>query len=460
MNPALMQLIEEIEKYRSTIDKRKVSVKAVPDEIRDHLGKRYDFKKPVPLQNLIKDVASIMGKWSVHTIHPRYFGYFNPTVRLASIAGDAMAALHNPNLAVWSHAPAANEIERAVLRFFTSEFGYNPDTSIAHFASGGAEANLTAVLAALTNAFPQYGEEGLISLNIQPLIYVSGEAHDSFTKICHITGIGRKALRKIKVDNNLKLDLGDLKKQISHDRREGYHPLLVNGTAGTTAAGIIDPLDELASFCREEKLWLHCDAAWGGAAVLSRKLKPHLKGIELADSITCDAHKWLSVSMAGAMFFCRHRAPVEKAFDVSTAYMPGSTPDIIEPYVTTVQWSRRFIGLKLFMALAETGSEGYERFIDHMAEMGVLLKNKLVEHGWIIVNKTPLPLACFTHGKIENGNVSFEEILEKIYSNGKVWISKVFLGKGIEALRACITSYNIQPEDIDILMDELNGALN
>jgi len=459
MNEALRHLIETVEEYRSTIEQKRVITPLSPAEIQSYLNKNYDFHEPVLLEDLITGISRIMEKWNLHTIHPGYFGYFNPTVRLASIIGDTLAATYNPNLAVWSHAPAAIEIEQHVLNFFLEKFGYSPKMDSAHFANGGAEANLTAVLAALTAAFPDYGEKGLAAIKQKPVIYVSAEAHDSFTKICHMTGMGRNSLRILKVKNNLKLDVNDLEKQVATDRENGYYPLLVVGTAGTTSAGIIDPLEELAEFCRKENIWFHVDAAWGGAAILSRKLKAHLNGIELSDSITCDAHKWLSVSMAGAMFFCRHKESVERAFSVRTAYMPGSTAGVVEPYVTTVQWSRRFTGLKLFMNLAELGENGYEKLIDGMTDMGVFMKESLRENGWKISNDTPLPVVCFTHSDIETGNISIDTILETIYKRGKVWISKVRLHGNVQVLRACITSYKTQKKNVGTLIEELERTI-
>src|SRR5439155_15907274 len=148
------------------------------------------------------------------------------------------------------------------------------------------------VIVALTRACPSYAEGGLRALRAQPIVYLTREAHDSFTKIAHMTGLGRGALRTIATTADLKMDLGDLAHRVDEDRRCGLEPLLVVGTAGTTAAGAIDPLPALARFCRSERLWFHVDAAWGGAAILSPRLRSHLAGIGDADSITCDAHKW------------------------------------------------------------------------------------------------------------------------------------------------------------------------
>src|SRR6185437_15687975 len=123
------------------------------------------------------------------------------------------------------------------------------------------------------------------------------------------------ALRVVAMDSDLKMDLADLARQVAEDRRAGLAPFMVVGTAGTTAAGVIDPLPDLARFCRAQNLWFHVDAAWGGAAVVSPRLRGHLAGIEEADSITCDAHKWFSVPMGAGMFFCRHPDSVSRAFE-------------------------------------------------------------------------------------------------------------------------------------------------
>src|SRR6267142_2860290 len=335
-----------------------------PREIRDYLGSRYDFTKPMALDDVTADVERMMRRWQVQVTHPRYFGLFNPSVTLASIVADTLVAMYNPQLATWRTSPAATEIERHTLAWLTGKFGL-PATTMASFTSGGAEANLSAVIVALTRAFPQYGEGGLRSLSASPTIYLTREAHDSFNKIAHMTGIGRRALRTVATDRDLKIDLADLARRVGEDRRKGLAPLMVVGTAGTTAAGAIDPLPDLARLCRSEDLWLHVDAAWGGAAIVSPHLRHHLAGIEAADSITCDAHKWFSVPMGAGMFFCRHPAAVDAAFHAETSYMPGKTSGPThDPYTTSVQWSRRFIGLKLFVALAHHGEAGYVAMIE------------------------------------------------------------------------------------------------
>ena len=154
VDPVLQRLAQEIASYEATLDDLPVAPAVSPDEIRQHLS-RYDFAGPIPLDQLIGEVAQLLRRWSLHVNHPRYFGLFNPTVRRAGVMADALAALYNPQLAAWPHAPIANEIERHVLGFFMRAFGLDPATGFANFTSGGQEANQTAVTVALTSAFPR-----------------------------------------------------------------------------------------------------------------------------------------------------------------------------------------------------------------------------------------------------------------------------------------------------------------
>jgi glutamate/tyrosine decarboxylase-like PLP-dependent enzyme len=422
-----------------------------PDEIRNYLGSRYDFRKPMPLDDVTADVERMMRRWQVQVTHPRYFGLFNPSVTLASVIADTLVAMYNPQLATWRTSPAANEIEHHTLAWLTGKFGL-PATTAASFTTGGAEANLSAVIVALTRAFPEYGEGGLRSLSASPTIYVTREAHDSFNKIAHMTGIGRRALRTVATDRDLKMDLSDLARRVAEDRGNGLAPIMVVGTAGTTAAGAIDPLPDLARFCRSEQLWFHVDAAWGGAAIISPRLRGHLAGIDAADSITCDAHKWFSVPMGAGMFFCRHPDVVGEAFRARTSYMPGKTDGpVVDPYTTSVQWSRRFIGLKLFLALAQHGESGYVEMIEHQARMGDVLRESIQRAGWRIVNRTPLPLVCFTR----DGLVA-SRFLAALYEHQIAWMSEVRLRDDAPVVRACVTSFRTSRSDIEWVVNEMS----
>ena len=194
--------------------------RVTPQEIRSHLA-RYDFTQPVALDAICADVNRMLRTWHVQVTHPRYFGLFNPSVTFASVVADTLVAMYNPQLATWRTSPAANEIERHTLAWLASKFGF-PENASASFTTGGAEANLTAVIVALTKAFPEYGEAGLRHLDGTPALYVTAEANHSFNKIVHMTGLGRRALRVVATDSNLRMDVADLARQVAADRKDGF----------------------------------------------------------------------------------------------------------------------------------------------------------------------------------------------------------------------------------------------
>jgi aromatic-L-amino-acid decarboxylase len=419
-----------------------------PPEIREHLS-RYDFQQPIPLDSVTADVEDMLRRWHVQVTHPRYFGLFNPSVTPESVLADALAAMYNPQLATWRTSPAANEIERHTLMWLAAKFGY-PETTAANFTSGGAEANFSAVVVALAKAFPEYAENGLRSVSGQPVIYVTSETNHSLNKVATMAGLGQAGLRVVSTDEDLKMDLSDLARAVERDRRQGHVPLMVVGTVGTTSAGVIDPLADIARFCQSERLWFHADAAWGGAAAISPGLRKYLEGIELADSITCDAHKWFSVPMGAGMFFCRHAEAVARAFRADTPYMPWHTTDVTDPYVVTAQWSRRFIGLKLFLSLAHRGEDGYVSMIEHQRQMGDVLRDCLSRSGWRIVNATPLPVVCFTRDGLNTSDFA-----AKVLDRQIAWIAEVRLAAGPPVLRACITSFRTTRTDVEWAVDEM-----
>lgn len=446
----LDEITRDFERAEAIIANGPIIPHVTADEVRRYLTSSYDFSKTIPIEEVVADVERMLQAWQVQVTHPRYFGLFNPSVTLAGVIADTLVAMYNSQLANWRTSPVANEIERHTLGWLTAKFGL-PAETIATFTSGGTEANLSAVVVALTQAFPEYGEHGVQSLAATPTIYLTEEAHNGYNKLTHIAGIGRKALRIVATNRDLKLDLKDLQRRVAEDRENGFAPFMVIGTAGTTATGVIDPLEEIGEFCRKENLWFHADAAWGGAAIISPKLKHCLAGIELADSITCDAHKWFSVPMGAGMFFCRHPHRVAEAFRVDISYMPKKTDlTVIDPLMTSVQWSRRFIGLKLFMALAHHGESGQVEMIEHQTEIGHLLREELEASGWRIVNDTPLPLICFTRDGLVPA-----KLLASLRDQQIAWMSEAQIG-GVPVVRACITSFRTSEADIQWVVSEMN----
>jgi DNA-binding CsgD family transcriptional regulator len=303
----------------------------------DERVREFDFEMPVSLEWLLDACGELLREGIVHTSHPRYFGLFNPTPTFAGVLADALAAAFNPQLAVTSHAPAAVAIERRVLSFLADRLGFAD--AVGTFTSGGAEANLTAVLVALERHFPEATDGGLAALGVRPTLSASTEAHHSLHKVARMTGLGHQAVRSIPPTGGLALDVAALRARIVRDRAAGERPFLVVATAGSTAAGVVDPLPAIADLCRELEVDLHVDAAWAGAACLSRRLRPVLDGIERADSVTIDAHKWLSAPMGAGMFFTRHRHALAQTFRTTANYMPSA--ETSDPYLSSAQVAGR-----------------------------------------------------------------------------------------------------------------------
>jgi aromatic-L-amino-acid/L-tryptophan decarboxylase len=426
-----------------------VSAHVERGEILREVEERYPFAAPRELQEVAGDVVAWLERGNLHNVHPRYFGLFVPGTTLASVTADLLAAAFNPQVGGWFHSPAAVEIEEAALRVFTRAFGFDVESSSATFTTGGSEANLTGALTALVHRFPDVRDGGLRALPGQPVLFVSAEAHHSFWKVAQHAGLGRDAVRVIATDASLRMDADALVAEIGRARSRGELPFLVVATAGTTAAGAVDPLPELAAVCARERLWMHVDAAWGGAAILSPRLRGVLRGIELADSITCDAHKWLSVTMGAGMFFTRHAGALDAAFSVDPTYVPrGSEPDL---YRRSLQWSRRFIGLKVFMTLAQLGTAGMARQLERQADLGELLRTELRRRQWSIVNDTPLPLVCFSREGVDS-----DDVVRRVNERGGHWISTAILGGARKAIRACITNHKTGEADVVSLADAVD----
>lgn len=451
-------VVNTIESYISQVGDLRVAPPLDPTAIRKLLMP-LQFDQPLDAVEAIDFIADGLRQYQVHNPHPRYFGLYNPSPTTMSIYADALVAAFNPQLAAWSHSPLAIEIENHLIRTFAEKFGYDPASADGTFTSGGAEANHTGVLTALVRQFPSFATGGVRSLPAQPVMYLSAQAHHSFQKAVRLCGLGSNAVREIPVNDQFQLDVNLLREQIKADRLAGLIPFLVVGTAGTTSGGIVDPLVELAELCHQEKLYFHVDAAWGGAAVFLDELKPLLKGIALADSITFDAHKWFSVPMAAGIYLTRHPGLLTETFATANNYMPIDARglEVIDPYAHSMQWSRRFIGLKVFLSLLVAGWEGYAVAIRHQTEMGQYLRHQLASTRWKVVNQTSLPVVCFVDGVHPEGTTQpyLERVASRVLASGNAWISTTTIAPQTPVLRACITNFRTQPEDIQILIEAL-----
>lgn len=424
-----------IRSYYDRIATLPVAHSATPAAIRDALAP-FDFTAPVDSAAAIEFAAHCLTEWSTHALHPSHFGLFVPGTTPIGVAADALAAAFNPAVGAWDLSPAAVEIERHVVRAFGSLFGFRDSGGT--LTNGAAEANHTAMLCALARRVPRFATSGVAWLARRPVVYVSSQAHHSLVKAALACGLGTDAIRRIAVARNHAMDVAALNDAIAHDSGNGFLPLMICATVGTTSSGGIDPLRAIARVAAASNAWLHVDAAWAGAAILLRELAALFDGVDAADSLAFDPHKWLSVPIGAGLLLTKNADSLRRTFATSsTPYMPATRDDASNPYEESLQWSRRFAGLKVFLALAVTGWSGYEREIRRQTELGDRLRALLADDSWEIVNRTPLPLVCFRDASNE---VTPRQIVAAVNAGGRAWLSVTTLPEG-EVIRSCITSH-------------------
>ncbi len=411
-----------------------------------------DFLRPRPLDDVLAWTIAQLEQGLVHVTHPRYFGLFNPGPTFPSQCADRVVAAFNPQLATSKTSPAAVEIETHVMRRLALRLGLGADAA-GHFTSGGSEANYTALLCALTHAESEFAVSGARAFAGAPVFYISRDSHLAWLKIAHQAGIGRAAARLVPTDGTGRMDPQALEELLRGDRAEGRIPVMIAATAGTTNAGMVDPLGTCAEIAASAGIWYHVDAAWGGALVTSDRLRSLLAGIEQAHSVTIDAHKWFATTMGCGMFLTRHPAALSAAFNVSTNFMPSHAPGV-DPYVMTAQWSRRFLGLRLFLSLAAAGWAGYGRHVEHAVDLTQRLTGLLRAKGWAVLNQPLLAVACI---QPPPGSRDVRAIVQRVLASGRAWVS-VAVFEGSEIIRACVTHGETTPEDIAELVAALEEA--
>ena len=308
------------------------------------------------------------------------------------------------------------------------------------------------MLCALTRAHPRFASDGARAFPGQPVFYVSRECHGSWVKIAHQAGIGRSAARLVATDGRGRLSVSALEEAIAADRAAGCVPFLLVASAGTSNAGMLDPLEACADFAARHQLWYHVDAAWGGAMIASGRLRGVLKGLERADSATIDAHKWFATTMGCGMFLVRDPAALTAAFQVSASYMPSHEASL-DPYMNTVQWSRRFLGLRLFLSLAAAGWAGHAAHIERAVAQTVWIRSELERRGWSIVNDSPfallnvLPPAALGDPKT---------VVGRVLASGRAWVSLARF-EGRDVIRICVTHGETSDADLAILIATLDS---
>jgi glutamate/tyrosine decarboxylase-like PLP-dependent enzyme len=395
-----------------------------------------------------------------HITSANYLGLMNPTPTFISVLADAIVSAFNPQLASVERSAAASLIERQTSEWIGQRVGWQAGFA-GVFTTGGSEANLTALNLALVKLDPRVIDEGLQCVGAPLVFYASEESHHSLDKAAGTLGLGRQALRRVRVDANLRMDTVELEQAICADIDKGNVPFCVVGTAGTTNTGAIDDLVSIAEIARRHKLWFHVDGAYGGAVVFSDLHRHLVLGVELAESVAIDPHKWLAMPFAAGILVTRHPELLGKTYGTAAPYLCRSTNAALEDlFQTSSQWSRRMNSLKLWMTLRVHGRQSYEQMINEQIRLAAKLAKWVTECGHFelcapqtlsgVAFRVKLPTEA-TEQKIAAANAA---VVEGVNWSGERWISLTTVA-GRSAIRVMIISYLTSEEHILALQQAL-----
>ena len=460
MGRAVAAIIAE---YAATLDSRKVTSEASPAQ----LEKLFD--EPLPEEGIGDD--EIFQRYTrdilAHAMQvpsPLYFGQFNPTPLPIGVWADALSSSLNQNAGAWRNGPTSAMIEARVIRWLCDLVGYGRE-SFGVLASGGTEANLIALKCARDHAHKASVNDGLRSAP-QLVVYASEQVHFSLERSVDILGLGRNSLRKIETDETFHIRPDSLREQIKADRAAGRIPFCIIGIAGTTSTGVIDPLEDLHQIARDNECWYHIDAAYGGTLGFSAKHRSKLGGIELADSITFDPHKWMFVPFACGAVLVRDGGHILRdAFDITPEYLNEDRGGIdveFDFFRYGQMGTRRFNSLKLWMALKFMGRQGYAEVIEHQIELTKYLADRIDKlSDFERVGDVETAVVCFKFmpaaASSNDGPAQDrlqQQLQQKMERSGEAWITTTVLN-GRRALRVNINSFLTRRHHVDDLINLL-----
>jgi glutamate/tyrosine decarboxylase-like PLP-dependent enzyme len=420
------------------------------------------FDEPLPekgssLEEILARFRNEVAPNAMGVPSPRYFGQFNPTPLPIGVWADALSSMLNQNAGAWRNGPTSAMIEARCMRWLCDLLNYGPQ-SFGTLASGGSEANLIALKCARDAVDASIKDRGVRTAPGDLIIYASEQCHYSIDKSADILGLGREGLRKIPTDDRFHISLDALRDAIARDREAGRVPCCIVGVAGTTSMGVIDPLEPLAAIARENNCWYHVDAAYGGPLAFSPKHKHKLHGIELADSITFDPHKWMFVPFACGATLVRDGGRVLRdAFDMTPEYLSedrGGADVEFDFFRYGQMGTRRFNSLKLWMAFKFMGREGYAKTVERQSDLTNYLANQIDNlPDFERVGEVETAVCCFRF--VPKADLDLDRLQQRLQQtierSGEAWLTTTVV-RGRRVMRVNINSFLTEQHHIDDLV--------
>ena len=383
---------------------------------------------------------------NLHVDHPRFFAFVPGPNNFVSTMADALAAGFNIFNGTWLGGSAAAALELGVIRWLCRVCRL-PTSAGGLFVSGGSMANLTGLVAA---------RHSLLQDRVaDTTLYFSDQTHSSVERALRVIGFLPEQMRKLPSDENFRLSIQNLRQAIAEDRSKGLRPFCVIANAGTTNTGALDPLAELADIAAEEKLWFHIDGAFGAAAILSERGQVLLDGLERADSISLDPHKWLFQSFECGCILVRDVALLKSAFQIKPDYLRDVHRNAVEfnPADHGVQLTRNFRALKVWLSLQTFGVAAFREAIARGFESAEIAERELMARkGWEILSPAQMATVCFRFGKSDEVQT---QLVDLMMQDGYALLTSTTL-RGAVALRLCTINPRTTKEDIVGTIDRLD----
>jgi aromatic-L-amino-acid/L-tryptophan decarboxylase len=445
------RMLDDMLDHIATIRERPVW-QPIPDDVRARFREKLP-RQPTELADVYREFSDFIAPYATGNVHPGFMGWVHGGGSPVGMLAEMLAAGLNANLGGRDHVPI--EVERQIVEWTREMFGF-PAGASGIFVTGTSMANLMAVLVARRSALGgDIRKHGIGEAGARLTAYTSKAAHGCIAKAMDIGGFGSDALRCIAVDQSHRIELAALRQQIAHDREIGLKPFLVVASAGTVDIGAIDDLRALAALCREEQLWFHVDGAFGALGILSAELAPRLAGIELADSIALDFHKWGQVPYDAGFLMVRDGERHRDAFAAPAAYLRRETRGLAAgeswPCDLGPDLSRGFRALKTWFTLKTYGAEKLGAVITRCCTLAGYLEARILDEPRLeLLAPVNLNIVCFRYRAVDADTVNGEIVID-IQESGIAAPSTTVLD-GQLAIRAAIVNHRTDTCDIDALV--------
>jgi aromatic-L-amino-acid decarboxylase len=470
---ALSQAAEWSINYRSHIEERAISSDAKPGDVIASLPSEIP-SLPLPMKDIMADFERLILPDLVHWGHPAFLAYFGSTTTAPGIVAEMIAATLNVSTMTWRTSPAATELETVVLQWLRMML-HLPDNYFGVVYDTASVATLHALAAARESLALNVRALGLCGRSDIPRlrIYISDQGHSSIVKAAITLGIGEANVRRIASDSLYQMDVNSLKQAVRFDRSAGYLPLAVVATVGTTSAAAVDPVPEISAFCREEKLWLHVDAAYGGAMALLPEGRHVMYGVADADSIVVNPHKWLFVPLDFSVLYTTRPGLLRDAFSLVPEYLRGDADEGETNYMDYgIQLGRRFRALKAWMVFCAFGESGLVARIREHIRLAKLFASWLAaDPDFEVLAPVQMGVVCFRavggpRDDMESTaaycNSLNRSVVKSINVSGRAYLTHTLLGENL-AMRVGIgnvlTTEQHLADVFELIKQEVRSAM-